>query len=295
MQIVQNLNNLIGITEEKKNEYVRVFGNPSRKEVLTIDDVVKISKLMNHEKIGRMLKDVLWNNSIIPGLLHNLIVLINQKRFFIFHDLKGEKRFIILPYKESDNTSLEYRSNLLLQAGIAYTKYVDSNEEDKMNLWKQFVGYVERIKIDIAKDVFSKNFKDLYKMKFRGISGVCLTSNLTEDFIELPKWYADKHKLKLGDLVIVTRDPVQNIFLTAKIGGLTRNETRVNSNMFTWLGGDHDGDKVQFIPVDKFIEENKEFIDDPLKLKEELLNLLPTSFIQSEEKRMLLENFGSTL
>lgn len=299
MKIIQNLSNLVGINEEVKNEYLKAYGNPKVFEVLTMSEVEKIDSLFNHELIGTAIKEMLWNGELELPEMKTLISLLNRKRIFIFNDRKGEKRFVILPHLPAeidlDNGTLNYRASLLIKAGLRYQEYLHCQLEDKDTVWNKFENLLYKIKLDITKQVFSKEFKQFYQMKFRGISGVALTGNLEPDEIELPYWYAKKNNLKKGDLVLVTRDPIQNLVLAGRIAGFTRNECRVNSNVFTWLGGDHDGDKVQFIPLSVILEENSEFIEDSAKLEEELIAILPTNVVKRPELATLLEYRESSL
>ena len=105
--------------------------------------------------------------------------------------------------------------------------------------------------------MFSKKFSDKYDFKFKGFSGVALSHARAIEEILVPEWFG----LKEGDLVMVTRDPVQNIVTTCRVAGFTKNEIRVNPKLIVMLGGDFDGDKIQVIPINSIYNLNKKYFD----------------------------------
>ncbi|MGL5716447.1 MAG: hypothetical protein ACRCXX_14020 [Cetobacterium sp.] len=217
-------------------------------EVLTMDELETVYGMINHPDYGSYVNGLL-NNSIQDdefGVIQPLLDFLHQKRFFIFKDSEGVARVIGIPSERIIGKGFCSFSKGLLACAVAYKNYCESVE--KSSSYKNFESRVFAIQKAIAGRLFSKKFKDKLDFSFKGLSGVALTGNLSLDGVALPKWYCEKHNLKIGDLVMVTRDPIQNIVMCLRVEGYTKNEIRVNSHMFTFLGGDFDGDRVNIIP-----------------------------------------------
>lgn len=273
-KLLQNLSCVKGLTEEK----VRELGTFKMYEVLTEADIVDLERLSADEHIGMYIKSMLMDNVLEVPEIREIVNALNSKRIFRYF-LDGEKYFLVLSQKrELTDGKLNHMNAALLKAARNYFEYEKAPAEEKEERLNRFISSRNSLMLMIEKQIFSKSFKTMYKMEFHGVSGVALTGNCQLDEIEIPEWYAKKHGIKIGDVGIIYRDPVQNLFFTVIVKGFTKNEIRVNSQMFTWLGGDHDGDKCQFLPLSKLIEDNLDYIStsDIDNIIREALRLLPS-------------------
>lgn len=143
-------------------------------------------------------------------------------------------RFFAIP----ENTVSSYQFSLL-------TLGIHLLVADTSDKWK---GILKGLRVDMAKMVFSKEFKKLYNRKVNGFSGVALTHGGSVDEVLVPSWTG----LRMGEMVKVVRHPVQNIFVCCKVGGFTENEFRVNPWTWRLLDGDFDGDEINVIPLYQF-------------------------------------------
>lgn len=287
MKLMQKIDTIKGI---KREDVVKVDSNWKKYEVLSEEEVAKIVELTNHEIVGNLVKSMIWDNELEIPEIKELIDLLNLKRLFKYN-IDGEDYAIILPSKRNITEGrLNHMNNMLLKCGIAYCEYKNAPEDMKKDLLTKFMNTRHKLMLAIESNIFSKNFKEMYRMKFEGVSGVCLTGNVSINGIMIPKWYAKKHNIEIGDLVIVYRDPVQNMILALKVEGFTENEMRVHSQVFTWLNGDHDGDKIQAIPLKVFLEVNKEFIDNEQDIINEVIDLLPSNLLNKEKFPNMLSN-----
>ena len=227
---------------------------------------------MNYDekKFQKALRDALWNNELNIDAAGKLVKFINNKRVLDIGD-----SMVIIPrcdvQEDRRETILSDLHIRLLNIAISYRKIekattagIDHTEIDNMK--DKFYGQLNALKFRISAGLFSKDFKKMYRMTFNGYTSVALTAFLDLDEVYIPHWYAKKHGIKKGDIVLMFRHPIQNIFVAVRVAGFTGDGTiRVNSLVFTWLGGDHDGDKVEIVPVKTLIEDNIEFFGEGRK------------------------------
>lgn len=262
-------------------------------EILTMDELETVYGMINHPDYGKYVSGLL-NNSIQDdefGVIQPLLDFLHQKRFFIFKDCEGVARVIGIPSDRVIGRGFCSFSKSLLGVAVAYKNYSESLE--KATAYKAFESRVFAIQKAIAGRLFSKKFKDKLNFSFKGLSGVALTGNVTLDGVQLPLWYCKKHGLKIGDLVMVTRDPIQNIVMCLRIEGYTANEIRVNSHMFTFLGGDFDGDRINIIPFLAIKLELRERGFDDLTISTvlyECVKLIPKHMFKQEKFARLLRD-----
>ena len=164
---------------------------------------------------------------------------------------------------------------MAMYLGQLYKLYLQYKTEEKEALKTRFENKLYVLRIEIAKRLFSKKFSDKYNFKFKGFSGVALSHARAIEEILVPEWFG----LKEGDLVLVTRDPVQNIVTTCRVAGFTKNEIRVNPKLIVILAGDFDGDKIQVIPINSIYTLNKKYFDCTyLDFRSEMESLMLNNF-----------------
>lgn len=285
--IMQNLNNVNGLTKEFFNK-LSSFENY---EELTQKDVEELVQLEQHPQLGKYIKSMLFNNDLEVPEIAGIIDLLNLKRYFKYY-LDGNEYYIVIPSKRNISSGiLNNMNSLLLKVARAYYQYTHCEIEDKEKFLDLFMNLKHKLILAIETNVFSKEFKNMYQMVFSGITGVALTGNVSINGIQIPEWYARENKINIGDIGIVFRDPVQNLITALKVEGFTSNEMRVHSLIFTWLNGDHDGDKVQFIPLKNFLKQNEEYTDEfTLDIIKEVNDLLPSRLLEHKKFMPLLQN-----
>lgn len=227
------------------------------------DDIVERLQVQSHEY---------WKESDIKYLdcieLNNLNDL--SERFLL------SKRAMLLDNGESVIVP-KGEIAMSLYLGMLFKLYTEYKKEYKESLKIRFENKLYILRIEIAKRLFSKKFSEKYQFKFNGISGVALSHARHVDEVLVPEWYNDR--VSIGDLVMITRDPIQNIVVTCKVAGFTPNEIRVNPKLIVMLGGDFDGDKIQVIPLINIYKDNKKFFNTTFfEFEQEMLNLMPSNF-----------------
>ena len=279
--IMQNLNNVNGLTKE----FFDKLGNFENYEELTQKDVEELVQLEQHPQLGKYIKSMLFNNDLEVPEIAGIIDLLNMKRYFKYY-LDGNEYFLVIPSKRNISSGILNNMNaLLLKTARAYYQYAHCEVEDKEKNLELFMNLKHKLILAIETNIFSKEFKNMYQMVFSGITGVCLTGNVSINGIQIPLWYAKKYGIQIGDIGIVFRDPVQNLIIALQVEGFTENEIRVHSKVFVLLGGDHDGDKCQFIPLKSFLKENVEFTGRyTLNIVEEVHKLLPSNIFRDDSK-----------
>lgn len=279
--LVQKLNEVKGLTRKS----VKELGRFKKYELLTEEDISSLVELTMDENIGTYISSLLYDNTLEVPEISSLIDLLNLKRIFKY-EIEGEEYYLVLPSKrEITSGVLNHMNSMLIKVARAYYEWKSCDIEEKEDRFKMFVNLKHKLNLMIEAEVFSKDFKKLYQMKFHGVTGVCLTGNVSINGIQIPKWYADKHGISIGDIGIVFRDPVQNLIIALKVEGFTENEMRVHSKVFVLLCGDHDGDKVQFIPLKAFLIENVDYTGRyTLNIVEEVNNLLPSNIFTNNSK-----------
>ncbi|MFR4518425.1 MAG: hypothetical protein ACLT40_00500 [Fusobacterium sp.] len=267
----------------------------ARKEVWTKAEILKLKEILYKDKLGKYISQAIWDNELDIKEIPNLIKYMNSKRAFMY-EIEGKMYRIAIP---SDREIVEGRLNdmnaKLMKMAITFYDWEDLlpvNKEDekrKADLWDRFVHLKNMITQKISARLFSKKFEEKYKMFFEGITGVALPGNVKLDECMLPANYAKKLGIKIGDYVTIQRHPMQNIMATLKVVGFTYDNTvRINSLVFVWLGGDHDGDKVQFIPLKKLYEDNKDFFDvSEEEFLQDCMKLLPSNIIKEKDNNPL--------
>lgn len=293
--LYQNIENLVGMNKEQVAEL-----KLAKEEFWSASEIAMVNNLLYENKeIGNAVRDLLWNGeNDIPAIV-DLIRFINSKRAFKFN-WNGEIRAIGIPKVEVGDT-LNAFSRTLLNIAITYMNWKNcSDEEDKKSLWDKFLNLTNSLRIDIAKRFLSKNFKEKYQFKMIGYSSVALPGHLGIDEVALPEHYCLKNNISIGDLCIVKRDPVQNIFLCLKVAKMHyANIIRVNPRTIQLVDGDFDGDNIAVIPFRQVIMHNKFFfyenkelkIDLTNKIKEELLELLPSKIMKNESLTNLTREY----
>lgn len=279
--LVQNLRTIKGLRKEQ----VKELGTFKNYEVLTEEDISSLVELTMDENIGVYISGLLYDNVLEIPEIASLIDLLNLKRLFKY-SLDGEDYYLVLPSKrEITSGVLNHMNSMLIKVAKAYYEYAKSDIEEKDDRYAMFMNLRHKLILMIESEVFSKDFKKLYRMKFKGITGVCLTGNVSINGIQIPLWYAKKYGIQIGDIGIVFRDPVQNLIIALQVEGFTENEIRVHSKVFVLLGGDHDGDKCQFIPLKSFLKENVEYTGRyTLNIVEEVHKLLPSNIFTDDSK-----------
>lgn len=285
--IMQNLNNVNGLTKE----FFDKLGNFENYEELTQKDVEELVQLEQHPQLGKYIKSMLFNNDLEVPEIAGIIDLLNMKRYFKYY-LDGNEYFLVIPSKRNISSGILNNMNaLLLKTARAYYQYAHCEVEDKEKNLELFMNLKHKLILAIETNIFSKEFKNMYQMVFSGITGVCLTGNVSINGIQIPQWYARENKINIGDIGIVFRDPVQNLIIALKVEGFTENEIRVHSKVFTWLGGDHDGDKAQFIPLKNFLKANEEYTGEfALDIIQEVNDLLPSRLLEHGRFMPLLQS-----
>lgn len=279
--LVQNLRTIKGLRKEQ----VKELGTFKNYEVLTEEDISSLVELTMDENIGVYISGLLYDNVLEIPEIASLIDLLNLKRLFKYN-LDGEEYYLVLPSKrEITSGVLNHMNSMLIKVAKAYYEYAKCEIEEKDDRYAMFMNLRHKLILMIESEVFSKDFKKLYRMKFKGITGVCLTGNVSINGIKIPLWYAKKHGIQIGDIGIVFRDPVQNLIIALQVEGFTENEIRVHSKVFVLLGGDHDGDKCQFIPLKSFLKENVNYTGKyTLNIVEEVNRLLPSNIFTDDSK-----------
>lgn len=293
--LYQNIENLVGMNKEQVAEL-----KLAKEEFWSTGEIAMINNLLYENKeIGNAIRDLLWNGeNDIPAIV-DLIRFINSKRAFKFN-WNGEVRTIGIPKIEVGDT-LNAFSRILLNIAITYVSWKScNNEEDKKSLWEKFLNLTNSLRIDIAKRFLSKNFKEKYQFKMIGYSSVALPGHLGIDEVALPEHYCIKNNINIGDLCIVKRDPVQNIFLALRVAKMHyANIIRVNPRTIQLIDGDFDGDNIACIPLKSVVRHNKKFFyngeifNEELynQIKEEVNQLLPSKIMANESLNNLTREY----
>lgn len=293
--LYQNIENLVGMNKEQVAEL-----KLAKEEFWSTGEIAMINNLLYENKeIGNAIRDLLWNGeNDIPAIV-DLIRFINSKRAFKFN-WNGEVRTIGIPKIEVGDT-LNAFSRILLNIAITYVSWKScNNEEDKKSLWEKFLNLTNSLRIDIAKRFLSKNFKEKYQFKMIGYSSVALPGHLRIDEVALPEHYCIKNNINIGDLCIVKRDPVQNIFLALRVAKMHyANIIRVNPRTIQLIDGDFDGDNIACIPLKSVVRHNKKFFyngeifNEELynQIKEEVNQLLPSKIMANESLNNLTREY----
>lgn len=279
--LAQKLNEVKGLRKDS----VKELGRFKKYELLTEEDISSLVDLTMDENIGTYISSLLYDNTLEVPEISSLIDLLNLKRIFKY-EIEGEEYYLVLPSKrEITSGVLNHMNSMLIKVARTYYEWKSCDIEEKEDRFKMFMNLRHKLILMIESEVFSKDFKKLYKMKFKGITGVCLTGNVSINGIKIPLWYAKKHGIQIGDIGIVFRDPVQNLIIALQVEGFTENEIRVHSKVFVLLGGDHDGDKCQFIPLKSFLKENVDYTGKyTLNIVEEVNKLLPSNIFRKDNK-----------
>lgn len=285
--LFQNIENLIGLNETQTKEL-----NLAKEQFWSGSEIKGINNLLYQNKeLGSAIRELLWNNINENQAVEELINFINAKRAFKFN-LDGEVRTIAIPYMENNSGVLNSFNRALLNIALTFLNWkTETNEETKKEQWDKFLNLYNSLRINIAKRFLSKDFKEKYQLRFVGYSSVALPGHLGIDEVALPEHYCLKNNIKIGDLCIVKRDPVQNIFLCLRVAKMHyANVIRVNPRTIQLVDGDFDGDNIAVVPVKSLIKFNKFYFYENEELKIELVNqikgelirLLPSNIMKNE-------------
>lgn len=275
-------------------EFPEVPKSTNKSEMLTEEEVKKYMELMKTQHVGDYMKDILFAKECeVPEVTH-LIEWINSKRVFSY-TINGIRYATILPRNREIVPGRVNALNMkLLSLAMAWIDYLECKKDEKQEYFNKFTYYRRSIALDILKGIASKEFKYNYRMRFKGLTGVALTGNCSIDGCNIPAWYAKKHDIQVGDYILAFRHPIQNLFLTLRVESIsstedfTENELRMNSMVFTWLGGDHDGDKLNFIPLTKIYFDNKRYFHNLcnfIEFQSSCLNILPSALLEYEQTK----------
>lgn len=191
-----------------------------------------------------------------------------SKRALKIVDENNKTSIVVIPHGE-----IVFSRDLgsLAKRYFALRKIED--EPTRIKYYEAFWNKLYVLRLNIAKRLFSKRFSEKYLFNFHGFSGVALTHSRGLDEILVPEWFG----LKIGDLVMVTRDPVQNVVVVLKVVGFTKNEIRVSPDMLDrYLAGDCDGDKIQVIELSSIYNMNSQyFVRTYEEFYEEAMKLIP--------------------
>lgn len=277
----QGLNERFGL--EKFGEL-----NMKKAEIWTKAEIMKIKEIMKMDKIGPYISQAIWDNELELKEIPHLVAYINAKRGFMY-SIKGKTYRIAIPSdREITEGVLNSENAKLLKLAMTYYEWEDlmpvtiEDEKNKKELWEKFVYIKNSIGYAISARLFSKKFAEKYKMNFTGMTGVALTGNVEIDYCEIPKEMAKKLSINHMDRILVIRHPFQNIMVSLKVRNFTLDNTiRVNSLVFKWLGGDHDGDKINVIPVKNLFDNNEEFFDCVIgEFDSECFNISPSNILK---------------
>lgn len=242
----------LGVSIERLKEM-----NYLKSEWLTPEEI----KTLNTIYQDRRIKKYLWSDDedIKAQLeadegLQNFIRIMNHKRFFIA-EINGEKRFFGVPREEAPIHGLSFTTFILINMALSYYKNDLNKLEENYNALKK----------EINRQLLSKKFKLLYQFEFKGVTTVATPAFIGIDEVIVP--IEAKKIFKIGDICLVKRDPVQNIFISCKVVGYSKHKViRVNHRTIELLDGDFDGDLISVIQLDeKYIEEAKNIM--PSKLE----------------------------
>lgn len=263
--------------------------------IIGLIDGTKSNMTKDERSFQRILRNALWNNELELDTASQLVKFINNKRVLDIGDSMVIIPRCLVSEENADKMLCDFNIRLL-NIAITYRK-IEIGTKSGMDVFElnelkdRFYGQLNALKFRISAGIFSKDFKKMYQMKFNGYTSVALTDFLDLDEVYIPNWYAKKHKIRIGDTCLMFRHPIQNIFIAVKVAGFTGDGTiRVNSLVFTWLGGDHDGDKVEIVPVKVLIKDNEEFFGDGRKeaFLEEIERLLPSNICKDAELSELI-------
>lgn len=290
----------IDALSEENDEFLNIqdhewWSEEELDRIIGLIDGTKTNMSPDEKSFQRILRDALWNNELELDVANKLVNFINSKRALEL----GDGQVIIIPrclVNDEDKDKILCNFNVrLLNIAIAFRRIEIGRKicMDSMELFKlkdKFYGMLNGLKFAISGGIFTKNFKKMYQIEFNGYTSVALTGFLNLDEIYIPYSYAKEHDLKVGDICLLFRHPIQNIFVAVRIAGFTHNEIRVNSVMFAWLGGDYDGDKVEIVPVKVLLEDNKEFFTDGRKedFLNEIKRLFPSNICKDAELSQLI-------
>lgn len=260
-------------------------------EVLTRADVQSINALFNDKFIGAGIKELLIKESCKEEAVLALRTFINNKRVF----LAGDNCVFIPRSKFLLGESLDALNMKLVNLAIAWEDFLAATPLVADEKRKMFDSLLRAIRLDITKNILSKDFKNNFQFKFKGYSGVALPGgNLDLDEILIPS----NSGIKVGSVCLVSRDPAQHLFISLKVVGYS-DGVRVNPYTIMLLDGDFDGDKIQVIPMNNIINEHIRLnpdireieIDNFISsLKEEFESIKPTSLSRYFEEKGLPEN-----
>ena len=291
VNLYQHYENVEGINLDKK-EQLKIAKN----EIWYKCEIDKLMLLINDPDVGEYLKKLIWEKDCNIPEIPELINFINMKRAYIFKNSDGKAVMVSIPSNRViKEGQINHYNNLLFRIVIAHWYWVNAKETEKAEKWISFKNTLQGLKNEIAKRIFSKNFKEKYQIKFIGFNSVALTADIGFDEVIIPKSWAKKRNINIGDLCIIKRDPVQNIFVTAKVIGFDEESVvRVNCKMFTILDGDFDGDQCAVIPVKLFIECNKKYFTNPSQIDDlysELEELLPSKILANSKYDKLTREY----
>lgn len=260
-------------------------------EVWKPNELKGINNILSSEK-GGAVRELLWEGKDECPEIQDLIDLINHKRCLVMKTDEGIKRIAIPSFEPDDK--LNAMSRKLLSIALTHLQYKGATKEEEK---EELLGHLNRnwdtLIMDIAKVFLSKNFKKNYKFKFTGFTSIALTGHLSPDGVAIPKSFAEKFHVKIGDLCIVKRDPLQNIFITLKVEKFHEERVvRINPQTFLLTDGDFDGDQVSVIPVNNLIRENKEYIGSQgAQVRKELGRLLPSVIMNNARYNVLTREY----
>ncbi|MGL5714373.1 MAG: hypothetical protein ACRCYT_04790 [Cetobacterium sp.] len=286
--LYQDLDSTLGILRTDANLKALCIMNH---EVLSRADVKKIEEMMENPTYGSYVKALLDGSEEDKfEIITPVIEFLNNKRAFGF-EIDGVQRMVVIPsVRIKTEGMLDSFAKQLFNVAREYLRALNSDQN-----FNNFCRRVQYLQENIAKRILTKNFKSKFQFEFKGLSGVVLTGNLSYDGVAIPQWYAKKLGINIGDLVVITRDPIQNIFLTLKVEAFTANEIRVNSHTITWVDGDFDGDRMQVIPFCNIMKECDEFgVTEEAKasIVSELTELLPSSLVNNEKFARLIRDYS---
>lgn len=273
-------------------------------EIWDTEEIGIINKALKDQELGQYFQQLIWDKDDEVPEIMEIINLINYKRAYQYRDLDGEVQTIAIPKMREDEKEevregqLNYLSNLLFRAVSQHCEYLNTEESKKKEAYDKFQSSIFTIRTEILKRIASKRFKEKYRMKFNGFNSVALSHGFDIDGVMIPQSYSDKYDIKVGDWCIVKRDPLQNIFLLCKVIGFNKAPiNRVHPIAFRMVDGDFDGDNVAVIPLKKFFEDNKEFIDtyQRLRIEEELKSAIPSKMIHDPRFKHLTREYSPSL
>lgn len=274
------------------------------------NEIRNINVLLADKEIGTYIKALMWDRDDEIPEIEALIEFINAKRSYVFLDKDGNKRAICIPKVHDEEyyspkvdeetgeiikkpVSLNNIHNLLFRVAIAHVRYLDQGKTDEF--WKEFISAIHNLRVEISKRILTKRFKEKYQLKFNGFNSVALTHGGDINGIVIYEKYAKSKGIEIGDLCIVKRDPLQNVFICCKVIGFSKAPiTRINPIAFRMLDGDFDGDNVAIVPIKNFFEDNKRFITEEQReaLTKEFEAITPTNLMNDNRFKHLTREYS---